>query len=344
MWSLTVSDVVPETADAVTIVFDRPSAVVDAGYRAGQFLTLRIPSEQTGSVARCYSLCSSPATDKHMAVTVKRTATGYASNWLCDNVRPGDELGCLPPAGLFTPADLDANLLLIAGGSGITPMVSIAKTVLARGRGRIVLLYANRDPESVIFAAQLRDLVAEHSYRLTVVQWLENVQGLPSEATIASLLAPYAGYEVFVCGPKPFMKMARRSVEGLGVSRDRIHIENFVSLSGDPFADRPVDVDHTAALAPDATQPIAQLVVSLNGATHTLTWTRKDTLIDLLVEQGIDAPYSCRVGDCGTCQCVLIAGDVDMDTHGALDDEDTADGLVLGCQARPASAHITIEF
>ncbi|MDT0488637.1 3-ketosteroid-9-alpha-hydroxylase, partial [Streptomyces sp. DSM 41640] len=146
-----------------------------------------------------------------------------ASNWLCDNVHSGDELECLPPAGLFTPADLDANLLLIAGGSGITPMVSIAKTVLARGRGRIMLLYANRDAESVIFAAQLRDLVAEHSYRLTVVQWLENVQGLPSEATTASLLAPYAGYEVFVCGPKPFMKMARRSVEGLGVSRDRIH-------------------------------------------------------------------------------------------------------------------------
>nr|MDT0525589.1 FAD-binding oxidoreductase [Streptomyces sp. DSM 41633] len=150
-----------------TIVFDRPSAVVYAGYRAGQFLTLRIPSEQTGSVARCYSLCSSPATDKHLAVTVKRTATGYASNWLCDNVHSGDELECLPPAGLFTPADLDANLLLIAGGSGITPMVSIAKTVLARGRGRIMLLYANRDAESVIFAAQLRDLVAEHSYRLT---------------------------------------------------------------------------------------------------------------------------------------------------------------------------------
>ena len=108
-WTLTVADVVAETADAATIVFDSPDGV-ETAYRAGQFLTLRVPSELAGFVARCYSLCSSPATDKRLAVTVKRTADGYASNWLCDNVRVGDQIECLPPAGVFTPADLDTDL------------------------------------------------------------------------------------------------------------------------------------------------------------------------------------------------------------------------------------------
>lgn len=342
-WSLTVSEVVPETADAVTIVFDPASTTGDAGYRPGQFLTLRVPSEQTGSVARCYSLCSSPVTDKRMAVTVKRTDSGYASNWLCDNVRAGDEIECLPPAGLFTPVDLDADLLLMAGGSGITPMMSIAKTALADGCGRVVLLYANRDPDSVIFAAQLRDLVAQYPDRMTIVHWLEAVQGLPSVATMGTLLAPYVNYEVFICGPTPFMKSARSAIEGFGMPRAKIHIENFVSLSGDPFSDKPVEVeDGTESSA--AAQLTAELIVTLDGATHTLTWTRTDTLIDLLVDRGIEAPYSCREGECGTCQCVLIDGNVEMDSHGALDDEDIADGIVLGCQARPASENITIEF
>lgn len=336
-------DVVAETADAVTIVFDPPTDDDgDVGYRPGQFLTLRVPSERTGFVARCYSLCTSPETDKRLAVTVKRTAAGYASNWLCDNVRSGDRLECLPPAGAFTPTDLDGDLLLIAGGSGITPMMSITKSVLARGRGRVVLIYANRDPDAIIFAAALRELVAEHSDRLSVIHWLESVQGLPNDATLTPLLGPFVDRDVFVCGPAPFMKSARTAIEGLGTPRARIHIENFVSLSGDPFADRPARVDRNGDSAGD--QLTAEVAVELNGTTHTLVWTPKDTLIDLLADQGIEAPYSCREGDCGTCQCVLIEGKVEMDTHGALDDDDIADGIVLGCQARPASERIRIEF
>lgn len=216
-------------------------------------------------------------------------------------------------------------------------MLSIATTTSAHGRGQVELIYANRDAESVIFAAALRDLVNEYPERVAVIHWLEAVQGLPNEMTLGRLLAPYADRDVFICGPSPFMKSARCAVEGSGVPRSRIHIENFVSLSGDPFTDKPVEVDH-------GTTPVAEVVVRLNGDTHTLTWTRKDMLIDLLVEQGIEAPYSCREGDCGTCQCMLVDGRVDIDTHGALDEEDIAEGVVLGCQARPASDHITIEF
>jgi 3-ketosteroid 9alpha-monooxygenase subunit B len=342
-WTLSVVDVVRETVDATTIVFDPPSSG-SSHYRPGQFLTLRVPSERAGFVARCYSLCSSPATDTRLAVTVKRTADGYASNWLCDNVRIGDQIDCLPPSGVFTPARLHGDLLLIAGGSGITPMLSITKAVLTEGQGHIVLVYANRDPESVIFASQLRDLVAEHPDRLTIIHWLETVQGLPDESTLAALLQPYTQHDSFICGPTPFMKSARQALERFGVPRSRIHIENFVSLSGDPFTEAPSVVTGVANLDDDDGRDASHLVVGLNGQTHTLRWSRQDTLIDLLIANGIEAPYSCREGDCGTCQCVLITGKVDMDTHGALDDEDIAEGIVLGCQARPASERIEIDF
>src|SRR5439155_10086266 len=133
--------------------------------------TLRVPSDKTGSVARCYSLASSPHIDDAPKVTVKRTVGGYASNWLCDNVSAGDRIDVLPPAGTFTPADLDTDFLLWAGGSGITPVMSILKSALCAGTGRVVLVYANRDERSVIFADELRSLTARHGGRLTVVHW-----------------------------------------------------------------------------------------------------------------------------------------------------------------------------
>ena len=343
-WTLIVSDVVAETADAVTIVFD-PPFTGENGYLPGQFLTLRVPSADTGFVARCYSLSSSPSADTHLAVTVKRTAGGYASNWLCDNVTVGDRLQSLPPSGAFTPTKLDGDLLLLAAGSGVTPMLSIAKSALAGPGGRIAMVYANRDVDSVIFASELRKLVDDHPDRIIVIHWLEAVQGLPTNASLAAILHPYAHFEVFLCGPTPFMKAARHALEGFGVSRSRIHVENFVSLSGDPFtaADPIAPLPRDAAANHDDLET-ASVVVALNGRTHTLQWSRKRTLIELLIDHGIEAPYSCREGDCGTCQCLLISGEVDMDYHGALDDEDIADGIVLGCQARPASADVEIEF
>lgn len=149
---------ISETEDARTLVFTVPQGRRSdrsrgaLRYAPGQFLTLRVPSERTGSVARCYSLCSSPYTDDALAVTVKRTADGYASNWLCDNAHPGMHMHVLAPSGTFVPKNLDADLLLIAGGSGITPMMAICKSALSEGTGQVTLLYANRDENSVIFA------------------------------------------------------------------------------------------------------------------------------------------------------------------------------------------------
>ncbi len=131
-------------------------------YRPGQFLTLRIPSDRTGSVARCYSLASSPFTDDAPKVTVKRTSDGYGSNWLCDNIAAGQTLEVLPPAGVFTPKSLDHDFLLFGAGSGITPVISILKSALTQGGGTVVLVYANRDEKSVIFAEELRALAEKY--------------------------------------------------------------------------------------------------------------------------------------------------------------------------------------
>ena len=189
---LQLAAVVEETADARSLVFKVPDgSAIPAErlrYAPGQFLTLRVPSERTGSVARCYSLCSSPFTDDSLTVTVKRTDGGYASNWLCDNAHPGMHIHVLAPSGTFVPKTLDTDFLLLAAGSGITPMMAILKSALSEGSGKVALVYANRDEKSVIFAAALRDLAAKYPDRLTVVHWLETVQGLPSAVALGGLV------------------------------------------------------------------------------------------------------------------------------------------------------------
>ena len=234
---LTAAKVIEETDDARSIVFEVPDELRDRFYKPGQFLTLRIPSTRTGSVARCYSLASSPHTDVEPKVTIKRTVGGYGSNWLCDNVRVGDTIEVLPPAGLFTPRHLDHDFLLWAAGSGITPVMSILKSALTDGVGRVVLIFANRDERSVIFADELRCLASRYPGRLTVIHWLESLQGLPSAAQFVRFALAFEDYESFLCGPKPFMDAVAQALSAAGVPGDRAHSEIFTSLAGDPFAE-----------------------------------------------------------------------------------------------------------
>lgn len=319
-----------ETADAYSIVFEASSL----DYRPGQFLTLKIPSEQEAT-ARCYSLSSSPHVDNLLTITVKRTVDGYASNWVCDHVRPGTELEVLPPAGLFTPRDLSADLLLFAGGSGITPVLSIIKSALAEGVGTVVLIYANRDERSVIFAAQLAALARAHPERLIVHHWLESVQGLPSVENLAALARPYLAHEVFVCGPGPYMEAVEKALATIGATR--LHIERFVSLDGDPFA-------APAQQAVIEGGPTATVHLELDGTLHELTWPTESTLLDVLLAQGLDVPYSCREGNCSACGCKLLEGQVNMLANQVLEQQDLDDGWVLACQSLPVSAVVKVSY
>ncbi|WP_306365011.1 ferredoxin--NADP reductase [Nocardia sp. CC227C] len=337
---LRVSAVIQETADSCSLVFDVPAELRERfSYQPGQFLTLRIPSDLTGSVARCYSLASSPHTDDAPKVTVKRTADGYASNWVCDNVKAGDTLEVLPPSGVFTPKNLDEDLLLFAAGSGITPVMSILKSALARGNSRVVLVYANRDHDNVIFADELRELADKNPQRLVVVHWLEQLQGLPTADALATLTRPYTEFSAFMCGPKPFMDRVHDALAQLGVPRNRTHAEVFNSLSGDPFADvAPAEISEEEAA--DA----ASVEVELDGRTHEMAWPRSQTLVDIMLSKGLDVPYSCLEGECGSCACTVLEGTVEMENAEILDPEDIANGYILGCQARPVTDHLKIQF
>jgi len=339
---LHIADVVAETEDARSLVFAAPPGVPPdrLRYAPGQFLTLRVPSERTGSVARCYSLCSSPFTDDALAVTVKRTAGGYASNWLCDHAHAGMRIHALAPSGTFVPTTLDADFLLLAAGSGITPIMSICKSALSEGSGQVALIYANRDDRSVIFSEALRDLAATYPDRLTVVHWLESVQGLPDAKALAKLAAPLADRPAYICGPGPFMDAAREALRTLGVPAARIHIEVFRSLESDPFAAVTVpDDDADGDGAPPAT-----VVVELDGETHTLSWPRNSKLLDVLLAKGLDAPFSCREGHCGACAATLRDGRVRMEVNDVLEQQDLDDGLILACQSLPDSDSVNVTY
>jgi len=336
---LELADVIDETADARSLVFKVPDGLeIPADklrYAPGQFLTLRVPSERTGSVARCYSLCSSPFADEPLTVTVKRTDGGYASNWLCDHAHAGMKLHVLAPSGTFVPKSLDTDFLLLAAGSGITPMMSICKSALAEGSGKVVLIYANDDENSVIFAAALRELAAKYPDRLTVVHWLVSVQGLPNAAALTTLVAPYAAHDAYICGPAPFMAAAEEALKAAGT--ERIHIEVFKSLESDPFAAVVVEED-------DSEEGPATAIVTLDGQTHEVSWPRQAKLLDVLLDQGLDAPFSCREGHCGACAVVKKSGEVDMEINDVLEPSDIAEGLILACQSRPRSDSVEVTY
>jgi 3-ketosteroid 9alpha-monooxygenase subunit B len=324
-----VAKVVQETGDACSLVLD-----TGFEYRPGQFVTVRIPSDLCGSVARCYSLCTSPLAGERPAITVKRTQGGYASNWILDHVVAGTVLDVLPPAGMFCPGSLEGDFLLFAAGSGITPVMSILKSALAAGRGRVVLVYANRDEGSVIFGSLLRRLVFDSDGRLVVVHWLDSLLGVPSAAALAALARPYVSFDAFICGPDPYLAAVREALGRLGVPGARVHVERFLSLAENPFEVAPVVVGGTAAT----------LSVTLDGATTLLPWPAGTRMLDVLIEAGLDAPYSCRQGICGACACQLTGGEVEMAHNEVLEPADLADGYILACQAVSLTPSVSIAY
>ncbi|SES23549.1 3-ketosteroid 9alpha-monooxygenase subunit B [Lentzea xinjiangensis] len=313
-----VEAVIEETADARSFVLSG----ADFTPRPGQFLTVR-----AGEVARCYSLSSAPG--EPLKITVKRTPDGWGSLWMCSQVRVGTELDVLAPAGVFTPSSLDGSVLAFAAGSGITPIMSIVRAVLGQGAGRVFLFYANRDESSVIFARELDELARSHPRRLTVVHWLESVQGLPHLDGLRAFVRSCD--EAFVCGPAPFMEAARQALHDVPV----VHVEKFVSLSSDPFTEVP---------AVTGDRPDAVVEVELDGERHRFPWPARTKLLDLLLEKGLDAPYSCREGACSACACRLVDGEVKMLGNDVLDSEDIADGIVLACQSVPVTDTVRITY
>jgi len=331
-----VAEVIEETPDACSLVLDLPPALVARfTYRPGQFLTVRVPGDGAAGVARSYSLSSSPHTDPAHKITVKRVPGGHVSNWICDNVTPGSELELTAPAGLFVPPSLDRDLLLLAAGSGITPIISILKSALAQGRGRLALLYANRDPRSVIFAAELRALAQQHPDRLHVAHWFDAEQGPPNAAALEPLLRPYAGWDAFACGPEPYLVVTCRALRRIGTPAARIHVERFQSGAETGAEPEPSHPDG---------ERIATAEVELDGQTHRLPWPERTRLLDVLIASGLNPPYSCRQGTCGACACRVVRGEVELVHNEVLEEEDFAEGYTLACQALPRTDEVGISY
>ena len=331
--ALTVAEVVAETDQAVSLAFDVPAELRDAfAYTPGQFLNVRrLVGGKTRQ--RCYSLCSSPQVGEPLRIAIKRVEGGLVSNDLCGGVQAGDVIEVQPPAGHFTPAALDGDFLLIAGGSGVTPVLSILKSALAVGTGKIALVYANRDDRSIIFGETIAELARRHPGRLIVLHWLESVQGLPRPDLLAELMRPWANAEVFICGPEPFMVSATEALTAIGVPEARVHLERFVSLP-----------DEDDIVAPEASGEEASLQVAIDGETRDLAWPSGTKLLDTMLAAGIDAPYSCRVGGCSACMCRVTSGEVRMAINLVLDDAEIAEGWVLACQAYAGTPSVAIEI
>ncbi|CAB3669330.1 3-ketosteroid-9-alpha-monooxygenase, ferredoxin reductase component [Paraburkholderia sediminicola] len=364
---LKVADVIAESADARSFVFDLPQALHDAfSYRPGQFLTLKVPCADA-TVQRCYSLSSAPGIDRAPKITVKRVRDGRVSNWMCDSIQPGDELDVMAPAGVFTPRSLDGDLLLFAGGSGITPVLSILKSALVNGRGMLTLIYANRDAQSVIFSEELRQLGQRHAGRLRVIHWLDSVQGIPQQRHLEELARPWSMQECFICGPALFMENALAAMLALGLPRAKVHVERFASLPDLP-ATPGVSVSgvsavpgdggvpaapgaHTASEMPPAsesasTAPIVNAAIEtvLDGNTFTFICETGETLLDAMLRADVPAPNSCRSGLCGACMCRVESGSVNLNANHVLDAADLTDGWTLACSATPASATLRVVF
>jgi len=337
---LRVARVIDETPDARSIIFEIPEALARAfRYKAGQFLTLKVPHEGQDLV-RCYSLASSPDCESEHKVTIKRVADGRISNRINDELRPGDVVKVLPPGGLFTLNDGENPVLLFGGGSGITPVISIIKTVLATTGRRLKLVYANRDDASIIFKAELEALQAKHGDRLEIVHSLDAVDGFVDLARAREQLEGWEDAEVYVCGPAAFMEVVEEALGAASFDTDRIHIEKFVSPP-DPDKAAEAYAEQAAEIGGDDPH---EVTICLDGKELQVPYEKGQTVLVAAQKAGLEPPFSCTDGFCGCCMAKLEDGEVEMINNDFLSKREVEDRWVLTCQSVPTTAKCKIRY
>jgi ferredoxin-NADP reductase len=342
---LTVTRVVQETDDTRSLVLDVPEDLADLfAYRAGQFCTFRVHVDGE-ELLRSYSMSSAPETDPDLTVTVKRVPGGAVSNWLNDHVAEGDVLEVTKPAGVFCPREGDAPVVAFCGGSGVTPVISVAKSVLASTDRPVRVLYANRDAGSVIFRDQLDALLAAHPDRLVVRHHLDDAGGYLTPDDVTAFLGDDLDVDAYVCGPGPLMDLVEAALLAAGVSADRISIERFVDGGHDPVTTaRAEAVVEVPAAATTGDQVPETVTVVIKGKRHAVAYRPGDTLLETARRGGLTAPFSCEAGNCATCMALLHDGAATMRVNNALTPDEVAEGWVLTCQAVPTGQAVTVEY
>ena len=327
---LAITDVIEETADTRSFVLEIPPEHASTfAYQAGQFCTFRATIDGH-EVVRCYSMSSSPDAGEPFTTAVKRVPAGVMSNWMNDPLTPGDTIDVMRPAGLFVLHPNETPIVSFAGGSGITPVISIIKSALLTTSRDILLVYANRDAGSVIYADELERLQAGSNGRLTIQHHLDDERGFLDAAACAELVGDRAHADFYICGPGPYMDIVEAGIERLDVARRQVFIERFV-ISGDlsTFAE---------ASATDS------LTIRLGGKKQQVDYKMGDTILDTARRAGLKPPFSCESGSCATCMAHLDAGAATMRVNNALTPDEVDDGWVLTCQSIPTSREVVVNY
>ncbi len=348
---LKVKDVRAETRGAIIVSFEAPLESAPAfHYRAGQHLTLKtlIDGEE---VRRSYSICSSEQ-EQNLRVAIKRVEDGVFSNWAVDNLTPGAAIEVMEPQGHFNVAlmpDTARHHVAFASGSGITPVLSLIKTTLAaEPLSRFTQIYGNRASSSVIFKDELTDLKDRYLARFNLVFILSREQqdvdlfnGRIDADKCAQLLKQWVNPKsidlAYICGPQSMMEQVKAQLIASGLDKSQIKLELFAgAMHKGPRPERKKLLNGDGGCT---------VKVVHHGLTRQFTMQKnKESVLDAAIEEGIELPYSCKGGVCGTCRCKLLDGEVDMDANYSLEDYEVARGFVLACQSFPITDRILIDL
>jgi ring-1,2-phenylacetyl-CoA epoxidase subunit PaaE len=347
---LAVNDLRRETADAVSMTFAIPSELAgDYSFLPGQYLTLRTTMDGE-EVRRSYSICSGPD-DGELRIAVKKVDGGAFSSWAADELKHGDELEVMTPTGRFgvTHAPDQARLYVgFAAGSGITPILSIIKGVLAREpKSRFFLFYGNRTAEGMLFLEELEELKDRFLERLSLFHVISGeeqdipilhgrLDGDKVRVLLRSLVPASHVDHVFICGPMGMSEDIEATCRAIGIADEKIHVERFVSeFGGKP---RP-----KAVVAP-GTPPKAVASLIIDGKRREVPVAEGEAILDAALRAGMDLPFACKGGMCSTCRAKLVEGEAQMEVNYSLEPWELKAGFILTCQARPCSEKVVVDY
>lgn len=348
--SLKIKDIRRETADAVSVAFDvPPQQQPEFLFKQGQYVTLKL-NIKGEEVRRSYSLCSSPYGDREWRVAIKEVVGGKVSTYINRELKVGDTMEVMTPMGNFHTVLSGANTknyVLFAGGSGITPMMSILKSILyVEKQSRITLIYANKNEDSTIFRAEVDALVSAHP-NLTVVHVLDQPvkkisdlqTGIVTVDKAKALIENFGGVkadEYFICGPGPMMENVKTALVDLKIAKEKIHIEYFTSV---------IEAVNKAEAAVTGGNVNAKMKVLQYGIeTEFNLETTGLSILEAAIEAGVDAPFSCKGAVCCTCRAKVLEGKVKMNANFALTDAEVEEGFILTCQAHPLTDTVVIDY
>ncbi|MFM7157395.1 MAG: 2Fe-2S iron-sulfur cluster-binding protein [Bacteroidota bacterium] len=341
--SITVSAIKRLTPHSVAISFSIPDELREEfAYVPGQYITLKVEVDGQ-KVNRAYSLCSSPYSGEQHTIGVKQTEKGLVSTFLNSRLAVGDTLQVMKPMGNFTlqvQPDRARHIILIGGGSGITPLLSIAKSVvLKEPQSTVTLIYGNSNQGSIMFHDELKELSAAHT-SFTIINVLEeqggDYQGVLSVDVLHSLLLPYtieSHTEFYICGPSPVMANAESVLEQAAIPMERIHREFFTA---------PLTIDEDISDSPETSEK--HIAITLYGRSFEIVVNPGETILEAGIRQQLDPPYACQIAACCTCRAKLRSGQVHMDSREALTDDEIEEGYILTCQAHPLTDDVVVDY